>query len=1150
MKRKLIPAVVLADLLLSVAFAQNVTSSLLGTVLDPSGAPIPGATCTLTHKATGSVFSATTAIDGGFNYALLPLGSYTLEVRREGMKSFSMSDIVLTAAEVRTIGRITLQIGTTTEVINVTADATPVQTRSAERTGLISGQQLNDIAIRGRDFLALLSTVPGVVDTSLGGREVPDPLGGHGNVSVQGASGGSKNIAVDGILSMDVGNNSGLHFVMSMDAIAEVKILTSGYQAEHGRNLSTVSVITKSGTREFHAEAYTYLRNEAFNANSFFNNRGKTPRPIYRYRISGYQFGGPIYIPNKFNADRDKLFVFFTQELISSKQNWGTYRSWMPTAMERVGDFSNSRDVNGSLFTIKDPLTGQPFAGNVIPSDRVNKYGKAILAITPNPNYTDTSPGNLYRYNYQTSLSTNYPRHQEVLRTDYNPTSTIRTFFRHVHYTDSKKLPYGNWMVGAQNFPLYTGLAELPSWGNVGSFTKIFSPTLVADVTFGVNQNKVLSEPVDLAELSRSRMAGIPELFADSRNSNKEPGLIPNVTFGGIPANPVNMDKYAIPYRNMNRNLETLANVSKTAGRHMLKFGGMYEYLWKGDPTADAYYGAFNFSRDTNNPFDTGHSYANALAGVFTNYSEDIDRDRADTRSWLVDLYAQDNWRVNDRLTLDIGLRMGYWAPGVENKIIPHTLLMRLYDPAKMPAMYRPAFDPSGRRVAQDPRSGAFAPQPMIGMFVPGTGDPFAGIVPAGTNGVPKTITTLSNPNWAPRFGFAYDVFGNGNTAIRGSFGVFKDRSAMNAYMGVGRNPPNFYKVQSFYGFLDTFAQAGGAISPTKPWSEIGEFKVTSAMNFNLNIQHQIRGTVIDVAYVGMLSRHLQGGAFQLNEIPMYSRFDPKNQDPTRPGKPLPDDFFRPYPGYVRISDGGIYNGSSNYNSLQAQASRRFSKGLQFGLAYTFSKALAYNGTNPYFPIRYWNYGVPGQDRPHVFKGTYIYELPKIGSRMGSKALGWLLDNWSMSGMVTMQTGGPFTPGFSTTDGEDITGSAFGPRITVTGNPEISKSEKTFSRNFNTEVFQRTPTRGWGNASSYGLLYAPGLNNIDTSLTKRFPLFSEGRYVQLRWETFNTLNHTQFTGVNSTARFDKAGKQVDSTFGQATASANPRIMQLSLRIVF
>jgi hypothetical protein len=623
---------------------------------------------------------------------------------------------------------------------------------------------------------------------------------------------------------------------------------------------------------------------------------------------------------------------------------------------------------------------------------------------------------------------------------------------------------------------------------------------------------------------------------------------MPDVRFGGVPSSPANMVKNAIPYRNINRNLEVINNASKVTGQHMLKFGLLAEYIWKGDPTSNEYYGSFDFSRDTNNPFDTGHSYANALAGIFTSYSEVNHRERADTRQWLFEWYMQDNWRVTRRLTLDFGLRISYWTPGTEKTLKQYTMLLDQYDRDKMPAMYRPAFDTTGRRVAQDPRSGAFAPAPLIGLFVPGTGDPFYGIAEGGTQGLTKSIKNLYNPGWAPRFGFAFDLFGDGNTAIRGGFGVFKDRSAINQYMSGGRNPPNFYTTVAYYGNLDTFADTGGTIGPTAPDAQAGTYKQTTVMNFSLGIQHQFRGTVFDASYVGGLSRHLAGGSYSVNDIPMYARFDPANQDPTRPGKPLPDNFLRPYLGYAGLYT-GQYANSSNYNSLQVSANRRLSKGLQFGAAFTFSKALSYNGTNTYFPLRYWNYGPMSHDRSKVLKLNYIYDFPKIGPRTGSKALGWVLDNWSLSGMMTFMSGAPFTPGFTTTDGEDITGSALGPRITVTGDPKLSKGEKTFARNFNTDVFERTPSRSFGNAGN-GILRGPGLNNWDISLTRRVPLFSESRYLQFRWEMFNAFNHTQFTGLNSTARFDTTGRQIDSTFGQFTSAANPRIMQLSVRIVF
>lgn len=1142
-------ALAAALVFVSTASAQNVTGSLVGTVVDQSGAAVPDAMCTLVNRATNVNLVATTALDGRFNFPIVPPGTYTLNIRLEGMKGISMSDIAVSAQEVRSLGRITMEVGVVTETISVTAEATPVQTSSSERAGLVSGEQINDIAIRGRDFLALVGMVPGVIDTSSGGREVVDPLQGSGSVTVMGNSGGMKNMTLDGMMTMDVGNNTGQIFQSNMDSIAEVKVLTSNFQAEYGRNAANINVITKTGTQDFHGGAYTYYRHESLNANNFFNNRSGVQRPVYRYRITGYTIGGPIYIPGKFNSNRDKLFFFFSQDLTGTKTNWGTFLSWMPTELERKGDFSNSRDVNGQIIPIKDPTTGQQFADNMIPSTRLNKYGQAIMSILPAPNYTDPNPGNQYRYNYRTSLSTGYPRRQEVLRADYNISPTLRFYYRLINYTDEKTLPLGNWMVGNQNFPLYNGVASIPGRGHVWSLTQTFTPTLINDLTVGVNRGNVLAWAADQSEVSRSRMGNIPQWFTHERNSQIEPDTMPDVLFGSVPAAPANIQKNGIPYRNINRNLSIVDNLSKVWGKHMFKFGVMAEKIWKGDPNSNPtnIYGTFNFSRDINNPFDTGHSYANALVGVFQSYSEDNHRDRGDTQEWSYEWYLQDNWRVTSRLTLDIGLRMSWWTPGTESAGKQYSMVLANYDQSKMPAMYVPAIDPSGRRVAQDPRTGAYAPAPLIGLFVPNSGDPFYGIAEGGTQGLSKSIKELRNPGWAPRFGFAYDVFGDGKTAIRGGFGIFKDRSAINQFMSGFRNPPNFYTVRAYYGNLDTFMQTGGTIGPTSPDAQAGRYKQTSVMKYSFGIQQQVFGAVIDASYVGSLSRHLTGGNVDANSIPMYARFDPANQDPTRPGKPLPDIFLKPYYGYDRLNT-GLYANSSNYNSLQVSANRRLSNGLQFGMAFTFSKSLGYNGSNPYFTAREWNYG-PINDRSKVFKANYIYYIPNLGRRLGSRPLGWVVDNWSLSGMVTFMSGAPFTPTFTTVDGEDTTGSALGARITVVGDPKLPKSEKTFYRNFNTDAFARTPKGSFGNAGN-GILRGPGQNNWDMSLTKRVPLFSEARYLQFRWETFNTFNHTQFTGLNSTAKFDLAGNQIDSTFGQFTSAANPRVMQLSLRVVF
>jgi hypothetical protein len=285
----------------------------------------------------------------------------------------------------------------------------------------------------------------------------------------------------------------------------------------------------------------------------------------------------------------------------------------------------------------------------------------------------------------------------------------------------------------------------------------------------------------------------------------------------------------------------------------------------------------------------------------------------------------------------------------------------------------------------------------------------------------------------------------------------------------------------------------------------------------------------------------------------MYDRFDQKNADPTQAGRALPDNFFRPYMGYgdITIQE---HTATANYNSLQVSANRRFTSGLQFGLAYTWAKALGVAGSDtdsvsPYFSPRQRNYGLLPYDRTHTLVLNYMYDLPKLGARLGSRPASWILDNWQISGITSFISGSPYTPGFNTVDGADITGSSEGARITLIGDPYLPKSERTFDRNFDTTAFVRTPQREFGNAG-IGILRGPGINNWDINITKRVPIFSESRYVQFRTELFNAWNHTQFSGLYTTARFDQAGRQVDQNFGAFSSARTPRTIQFSLKVVF
>ena len=1133
------------------AFSQNIYSTVNGSAVDPSGAAVPGAKGTLVDQSRGAVRNISAGPDGSFVIPNLAPGPYEVTLQADGFKKLVIRDVVLTAGEIRSLGRLTLEIGGLVESVTVQAQSTPVQVSSGERSGLVTGQQINDIAVRGRDFASYLVTIPGVVDTGSQGREAM-ARNALSAIHINGGRSTSALMLVDGMPSMDAGNN-GVPGEPNMDAIAEVKIMTSNFQAEYGRNAGgLITVITKSGSRQFRGSAYDFYRHESLNANDFFGNRSGTAKAPYRYRITGYSIGGPVLIPKtNFNKERDKLFFFFSQEMVGSRNNWAPQFINVPTPLERNGDYSKSFDVSGALIPVKDPATGLNFPGNIVPKDRINKLGQSMLNFLPPPNYTDPDPRNLYRWNYRTVPSGGWPRRQEVIRMDYNIKPSFQVFYRLMQDFNQLQLQTGSggWPAGGVNYLLTPVMWNRPSRAQAVHATNILSPTLVNEVTFTRSFNSVITYAMNPSVLDRALMGNPAQWFKDAKPSSL---YIPALTFGGTPANTANTTlESRMPDALPNPGYTVTENVSKIWRNHSFKTGVYVEWNNKLQAATVQTRGAFNFARDTNNPLDSGHGYANALVGNFLSYSEATNQPRGDYRYWDVEWYVQDNWRVSRKLTLDLGLRLYHMPPTIDRAGALGTFVPGLYDRSKAPALYAPARDASNKRVAKDPRTGALAPALLIGLFVPNSGDYSNGARTAG-QGVPQGLYTTPWAGWGPRFGFAYDVFGNGKTAVRGGFGVFKDKVTGNTIYDAAGNPPVTFSPTLYYGTLDTYAQNPGVVGPSNMTVVSGQHKLPSVMNYSFSIQHQLRTAMIDVAYVGSLARQLSVQR-NINAIPMFARFDPKNADPTQTATPLQDNFLRPYIGYGNVNQ-REFTGTSNYHSLQVAANRRFAKGVQFGVSYTWSKTLTVSsgdngGLSSYFPTRSWNYGPASFDQPHTLVLNYIYDVPKIGARMGFRPAKWVLDNWQVNGITSFMSGNPFTPGFSLVDGQDTTGSTDGARITVTGDPRLAKSQKSFYRTFNTDVFKRTPQGAFGNAGT-GLLYGPGINNWDLAISKRFPLFSERRFVQFRTELFNAWNHTQFAGQNPTARFDKNGVQTDPNFGVYTSAFKPRNIQLSLKVVF
>lgn len=1142
-------ALMLAGTLLG--WSQTITGTVSGTVTDGGGGAIASATATLRNAGTGETRSAKTNESGDFVFnAVLP-GTYNLTIEQTGFKTLERSGLVLTATQRLDVGALAMAIGAVSERITVEASGAIVQTTSSGNSAELSGKQLNQLMTRGRDVISLLRVLPGVGtgndENALGGTF------GTNTPNIGGQRNGMNTMSSDGQSGNDADGVGGFNGMTSLDAIAEVKVLLNNYQAEYGRNAgASINLVTKSGTREFHGSLYWYVRNNALNANDFFLNRNSQARPLYRYNTFGGTIGGPVYIPGKFNKNKDKFFFFYSRENWEIREPGSTRRVTVPTALERVGNFSQTLDVSGRIIPITDPTTGAPFPGNVIPANRLNRNGQAMLNVFPLPNFLDRgiSGGN---YNYTFQGIRQHPKKLNTLKGDYNFTQNDRLSVRYTSWWadqrghDASAAVNSNWDHVYGHYLFKTDQVQ-------SNYTKVIRPNVINEAQFGYRVLGEIGAPNSADYFDRATRSKIGLGSLGQLNPEGNPlDIMPALSFGGVPsAAGVGYDgRLPIDARDWRYNYSN--NLSWVRGAHSLKFGMYGEYQMNSEGPRSNFGGNFAFGRNVNNPLDSNYAYSNAVLGNFETYTESTTRTAGVARQALIEFFAQDSWKVNRKLTIDIGIRFTKFTPWKVTDAKGAALALELYDRNKVPAFIQPVLA-NGVRVGRNPLTGEILPAVKIGSFAPGSGDPANGMVVSGSDLLPPGFATRG---WqaGPRFGFAYDVFGNGRTAIRGGIGVSKQAvPGAGSYLWETRtNPPVQYNPQIFYGNLDTFKSAAGTFFPSNISAYERNPKGATVTNYSLAVQHDLGWkTVVDISYVGNRSQHLQQSR-DLNTLPYGARFSPANGDPSAPGRPLPDNFLRPFPGYgsLRYVEN---SGLSNYNALQTSLNRRMASNLQFGVAYTWSKAMDLtsgdNGFLPMFqPYRVWNYGKSSYDQTHVFVLNYLYDLPNVGAKMQNGFAKLVLDNWQLSGIVTLASGTPRDIGYSTVDGADITGGGDGGRVIVTGKAVLPKSEQTFDRFFNTSVFAR-PARGdFGNAPK-DVFRGPGINNFDISFFKRIPIKSEGRFFQFRWEMYNAFNHTQFNGVDNQARFDLQGNQVNAQFGRFTSSRPPRIMQGSLSFNF
>lgn len=1136
----------------------TITGNISGTVLDPSGKAVPAAKVTLISRTTKEIREALTNDVGSFTLIAVQPDTYSVKIEHAGFKAFQRTGIVVTANERIAMGEISLQVGSVSETVMVEARTAHVETESAEESAEITSDQLSNLTARGRDVVSMLRTIPGVSyqadQDSAGGSY------GTSSMSIRGANANQNIMAVDGVVSNDMGTPSVFSSVTTMDAIGEVKIVLNSYRAEYAGNGGTVVMVnSKSGTNEFHGTGYWFVRNEDFNANDFFNNRNKVRRPEYRYNTLGASLGGPIYIPGHFNSDRKKLFGFYNMEqLVDRIPASGLSLYEMPTALERTGDFSQTYDTTGKVIPVNDALNGKKqFPGNVIPLTRLDPNGVALLKILPLPNFVNPAITG-YNYNYQIQEVQTWPKRSQLFKIDYVPTDKDRFWVRGKTWLSTQQ-GYSV-AAGAKPVGFFAQCYCFSEEGIATSWTHIFSPSIVNEMTAGVRRNHEGWKPFNdtitpaqqvptqgnlLSTVSRSAIGfNAGQWYPGSNPDN----IIPRFSFGITDSPDVSFDdRFLKNGTDFTFNYDD--NLTWIKGKHSIKAGWTFYRIREYEGERSNFDGTFSFAKDTNNPLDGNYAFANAALGNFASYSESNARFGANERQSIVEWFVQDTWKLTKRLTLDYGVRFT-WA----NQMYPNdagqqsVLALSLYNSANAPVLYRPVLSGS-TRYAQNPLTGALVPQTYVGFFVPGTGSPANGGVLSGASNYPRGFVAQQPVHVGPRLGFAYDVFGDGKTAIRGGIAILYN-PRFSVWSPTTENPPAILTPTAYYGTIGTLLSTSGTLAPSNT-NAFQEFaKTPRNYNGSLAVQQDLgHSLLLDVSYAIVLGRDLQA-AYNINEVGYGAQFLAQNTDPTK-GTPLSDNFFRPYPGYGNINY-TTNTFSSNYHALLVSLNRRFAQGVRLGVSYAFSKYMDYTSGNTglpvYQPLRQWSYGVDAADQTHNMTVNFTYEIPRASKLVPNPIVRYAFDNWLISGIAQFASGQPAAMSFTTTDGTNLTGGGDAQRMDICGSA-YSGSIHTFTQWFNAAAFCRPGLNDPGNAGKYDIRN-PGVNNWDAALSKNFPIRSEKRYFELRWEAYNAFNHTQYSGLNTAARFTPAGAQSNALFGQVTSTRAPRVMQGSLRFTF
>jgi hypothetical protein len=1147
---------------LSVAFAQEITGSIIGTVKDSNGGAVKGATVTITNSDTKLVVrTVTTNDDGEFSAPLLPVAYYDMTVEAPNFKKHIDTRVKLNVNERRTVD-VTLEAGNVNETVTVTSGALQVDTQTATASNVINGTQIVELSLNNRNWAQLITLSPGVTsnvaDQIYVGTTNASGQSNQMNFSVNGVRQSSNTYTVDGADTTDRGANLTVQTYPSVDAIREFVLLRGLYPAESGRSSGgQVNVITKSGSSKFHGDVYEFWRNDKLNANTFFTNRnkplgvdsnGKALRAPLRYHDFGGTLGGPLVFPRFGEGGpsviKGKTFFFFSEE-IRRVIIYPSLASTVPSAAMRQGIFSQPVCIG----PVANPCGATLAAGTALPSSLTSPLAAAYVQDIYNklPLPSDAA-GNL---SFPTRGVFNF--RQELIRIDHQFSNKVSAYYRFENDSIPTIEPGG--LFNGTSVPPFVDTTQTNSPGrtHVGHVTWVQSPTTVWDIGGSYSFGDVPSTIIGFLNSANSPdiVAKLPPFpFQNTR------GRVPDISGNGF----TGLSTFG-PYSDFSFNKAVFATLSKVFGAHTTKYGFNFARTAKHENSIsgvnEGSYGAVttasaSLARPTGTS-TTNQLWANFLMGVNQTFTQNQFDITADLRAGSIEAFAQDEWRFRPNITVSYGMRF---------------------------SRYGQPYDVNGRLTNFDPKhfdpSQAFQILGSAGTRIAGTGKPFDGLIANSQNPVAgmtvspfgKAIARTPN-NFAPRVGIAWDPFKKGTTSVRAGYGMYFDQVSFNPWESIVSTNPPFQALASINPTTLDNPLAGNPVVSLAVQDVYGidtNYKTPYVQHWSLDLQHQFGGkTLVSAGYFGSKGTHLTGlldlnllpPGFALTQTCRTNSTTPATFGPcqtagqvfTTSTQELILNQIRPFRGYgaVRYLATAF---DSNYHSLQLKAQRRFARSSQINLAYTWSRNMT-DSQNEFLSVPQNSYNFRGEysravfDRRHVLSVNYIYELPYHQNQTG--AVGKLLGGWQISGITYYYTGLGFSPATSANDPAGlgfISSSPAGGRPDFICDPNVN-APHLVTQWFNTACFANPPAgvNRVGNAGRNTIL-GPPTTRFDATLAKSIR-FSESKSVQLRWEVFNIFNHTNFTTFSS-------ANITSSTYGQIAnnGTRDPRTMQLGAKFIF